>query len=364
MKYWRGYLIAAILAAITWALREFARTHTALVDMIYPYVTRMAQNFLVDWSGAVEYCIWQVLVLVILALIIASVVLMIILKWNVVQWFGWVCTVAAAVLFLNTAIFELNEFAGPLSEDIRLEETDYTVTELEEAAKYYLEQANKLSGQVKRGGDGDVVFMSFDGLATRAGNGFSTVVYDRKYSVFAGSLEPVKKLGWEEQFTAHGITGVTIGLTGEAAVNPQTPAVMLPFAICREMAHRMCIRIERDASFGAYLACMVNEDLQFQYSGALMAYRFCVEALQALDNTTGGSRAAEVAKGENDAVKHDLAACDAFFGDREMEDTQVCDLFASWHIQKVVLPSLIEEEKIFDPFDPEQVDLSGIVDTE
>ena len=135
MKYWRGYLTAAILVAITWALREFARTHTALVDMIYPYVTRMVQNFLVDWNSTVDYCLWQVLVLVILALVIASVVLMIVLKWNVIQWFGWVCTVVAAVWFLNTAAFGLNEFSGPLSEDIRLEEMDYTVTELEEAAK-------------------------------------------------------------------------------------------------------------------------------------------------------------------------------------------------------------------------------------
>ena len=41
MKYWRGYLTAAILAAATWSLREFAAGHTALVDLIYPYVTRI-----------------------------------------------------------------------------------------------------------------------------------------------------------------------------------------------------------------------------------------------------------------------------------------------------------------------------------
>ena len=57
MKYWRGYLVAAIFAACTWGLTEFAKTHTVLVDMIYPYVTRMAQNFLVGWSGNVEYCL-------------------------------------------------------------------------------------------------------------------------------------------------------------------------------------------------------------------------------------------------------------------------------------------------------------------
>lgn len=361
MKYWRGYLIAAILAAFTWALREFAKAHTALVDLIYPYVTRMAQNFLVDWNGTVDYCIWQVLLLVILALLIASVVLMIVLRWNVIQWFGWVCAVVAAVVFLNTGLYGLNEFSGPLSEDVRLQETDYTVTELEKAAVYYLEQANLLADQVKRDGNGDVAFADFDTLAVQAADGFETLVYEKSEPVFAGSLEPVKKLGWPEQFTSRGITGLTVGITGEAAVNPQTPAVLLPFAMCREMARRMCIVIERDSSFGAYLACMANEDLQFQYSGAMMGYRYCLEALKALDASAGSNHAAGIAQLENNNLDHDLEVCDAFYGKRVMKDAQACDLLTSWHIQEVVLPSLIVEEEAFDPFDKTQVDLSGIV---
>ena len=76
MKYWRGYLVAAIFAAFTWGLREFAASHSVLVDMIYPYVTRMAQSFLVEWSSGVEYCMWQTLLLVLGVLALASLVLM------------------------------------------------------------------------------------------------------------------------------------------------------------------------------------------------------------------------------------------------------------------------------------------------
>ena len=39
---------------------------------------------------------------------------------------------------------------------------------------------------------------------------------------------------------------------------------------------------------------------------------------------------------------------------------QVCDLLVNWHIQEVVLPSITVEEKLFDPYDETQVDLSGI----
>lgn len=359
MKYWRGYLTAFILAVCTWALKELASTHTVLVDMIYPYVTRMAQNFLVSWNGSVSYCIWQVLLLMLLALIMASAVLMVVLKWNPIQWLGWVCAVGAAVVFLNTGIYGLNEFSGPLSEDIRLEEMDYTVTELEKAATYYQDQANELASQVPRS-SGAVVFDDFATLSLQAADGYETLVYKKSQPVFAGSFAPVKVLGWADRYTAKGITGVMVGITGEAAVNPQTPAVLLPFAMCREMAHRMCIAIERDASFAAYLSCVNNEDIQFQYSGALMAYRYCLKALQELEKSTGKPMNQSLQRNESAELKQDLAICDEFFGKKDREDGLVCDLLVSWHIQQVVLPAMQLEEETFDPLDSTQVDLSGI----
>jgi len=358
LKYWKGYLTAAILLAFTWALREFARTHSALVDMIYPYVTRMAQNFLAGWSGDVTYCLWQMLLLVLVALVIASAVLMVILKWNPIQWFGWVCAIGSLLIFCNFGVLGLNEFAGPLSEDIRLDETDYNITELENAAAYYRDQANDLANQIKRDGKGDAVFADFETLAKRAGDGFDKLVYGKSLSVFAGTTLPVKALGWADQFTAWGVTGITIPLTGEAAVNPQLPAVMLPFSMCQEMSYRMSITIAKDASFAAYLACKENPDLQFQYSGALLGYRYCLKALEELDAVTEDGAAARVKEKENPKLRHDLAQCDAFFGTHELRDAKTCDLLTSWHIQEIVLPSLIVEEEQFDPLDKTQVDLT------
>ena len=151
---------------------------------------------------------------------------------------------------------------------------------------------------------------------------------------------------------------MTVGLTGEAAVNPQTPAVMMPFAMCREMARRSSIAIERDASFAATLACRKNADSQFQYSGLLMSYRYCLKALEELDSVTGDGAADRVIAGESNSLKRDLTICDAFYGDHVMKDGDVCDLLVSWHIQEIVLPSQIEEEEGFDPLDKTQVDLS------
>ena len=358
MKYWRGYLTAAILLASSWALTAFAKGHSVLVDMVYPYVTRMAQTFLADWSGGVDFCLWQALLFVGIALVLVTAVLMIILKWNPIQWAGWVCAAVAALVFLNTCLYDLNQYSGSLAEDIRLGETSYDISELEAAAIYYRDQANALVGQVSRDANGDVDFSTFEEMADQAPKGFEVLVYEKSLSVFAGPMGPVKALGWANSYTKRGITGVTVGLTGEAAVNPQVPDILLPFAMCREICHQASIAVERDAAFGAYLACVNNPDVRFQYSGALMGYRYCLKALEALEAVSGAGAVTQVRQGESLEMFRDLAQCDEFLGDRERMDDKAYDLLTSWHIQEVVLPGLVEEESVFDPMDKTQVDLS------
>ena len=108
MKYWRGYLTAFIFAAITWALLQFGQAFTGLVDMVYPYVIRTLQNMLAQWSGGVDFVVWQMLLLALIVLGLASAVLMIVLKWNPIQWFGWIVAVASLIVMLNTGIFGMN----------------------------------------------------------------------------------------------------------------------------------------------------------------------------------------------------------------------------------------------------------------
>ena len=55
MKYWRGYIIVIALALLSWGLAEFAKAHGALVDMIYPYASRLIQDVLAQWSAGVPF---------------------------------------------------------------------------------------------------------------------------------------------------------------------------------------------------------------------------------------------------------------------------------------------------------------------
>ena len=90
MKYYRGYLVAGIFAALTWLLMQLGERLSQLIDMVYPYVTRTLQTFLAEWSGGVDFLIWQVLAVVLIVIVLATVVLMVMLHWNFFQWLGWV----------------------------------------------------------------------------------------------------------------------------------------------------------------------------------------------------------------------------------------------------------------------------------
>lgn len=386
MKYWFGYLVAGIIAGFTWVLQQFGSRYSTLVDMVYPYVVRTMEDFLAGWSGQVDFLLWQFLAVVLGVIVLASLVVVVATRRSLIGWGGWMLSIAAAVYMLHTLMWGLNYYAGPLSDDLRLEVAQYTLSELKEATEYYRDKANILSEQVKRDGSGVAQLADFDTLAERAGEGFEVLTLEHSYPVFAGCKLPVKKLGWADMYSSMGITGVTFGITGEAAVNPQIPDVALPFTMCHEMAHRMCIANERDANFAAFLACSVHPDVEFEYSAYFMAYRYCFNALSTIRTQDGVLAAKEIKEGVGQKLQTDLNNYSSFFSQKRNDaaasfadtanDTylrssgysagigsysQVCDLLVNWHIQQVVLPSISTEEFVFDPFDRNQVDVSDII---
>ena len=343
--------------------------------MIYPYMTRMVQDYLANWSAGVDFCLWQLILIVMGVVLLATVVMMVLWKWNPIQWFGWVLAAGSIVFFLNTAIWGLNNYAGPISQDVRLDMTDYTISELETAAKFYQDKANSLAQQVPRDSDDLMKLPELDRVSQQAADGFEAQTYASYNSIFAGTTLPVKELGWSDLFSARGITGVHVGLTGEAAVNPETPSIALPFVVCRLMSERMCIANDYDAAFAAFLACDANPRVEFRYSAYFMAYRYCHSALLSMDTAAAQQAAVRLTSTEGALLKHDMEVYGASFASdsderyiqhpqQESEDSlrrgNTVDILVSWHIQEYVLPLQVEEEVLFDPMDENQVDLSGL----
>ena len=356
MKYWRGYLVAAILTAISVGLILFAKAHESLVDMIYPYMTRVFVTTLAEWSSSVPYCLFTVLAAIVVVALIVTVILMLLLRWNVVQWFGWVLAVLSALATCHIVTFGLNNYCGPLADDIHMEIIDYSVKELNEATLYFRDKALELAPKASRKSNGDLDFGDFDKLAQEAGEGFRVLTYEDALSVFAGSTVPVKKLSF-----ANAMNSITVPLTGESAVKSTLDDIGLPFTICKEMAKRMCIAHEEDSQLAAFLACKSNPSVNFQYSAYCAAYYYCHSALENLVSDTAKTYAAQAEAGLSERMKEDLKDCRGVFGkleEAEEGETDVADLLACWYVSEFITVRDIEEEKPFNPLDKSQVDLT------
>ena len=355
MKYWRGYIVAAIFAAITAALVAFAKAHSTLVDMVYPYMTRIVISTLADWSGGVSFCVWNAVVLALIAAAVVTVIMILVLRWNPIQMGGWVLAVIMFLGLCETLVYGLNDYTGPLSEDVRLEVTEYTVSELNDAAVYFRDQAKKLSGEINRDRKDNAKLSDFDDLAKQAGDGFKTLAYQDAVSIYAGSTAPVKKMALV------GSLSKTMPLTGESAVDPGTPDLGQPFVMCMEMARRMSISDYEEAKYSAFLACKANSSPEFQYVGYLTAYAYCYDALAAIPTSTAKACAAETQKGNTPQLNKDLDVIRNVLEDlpaAKAGENDATDLLTSWYIQEFVTPLSKVEEKPFDPLDSTQVDLT------
>ena len=382
MRYWRGYLTAGIVALLTVGLTLLAKRFSQLVDAFYPFLTREIQTTLAAWAATVDVTVWQVAAMLALLGLLLTVVLMVALKWNFFQWMGWVLAGASLVWLLHTGVYGLNYYASPLSQDVHLDSYDFTVKDLADATVYFRDKANAMALEMTRDDDGNLIYDDFATLAQQAGSGFHTLTYEHSGAVFAGSLLPVKELAWAELYTSMGILGITMPLTGEAAVNPLIPSVAMPFTMCHEMAHRMCIATEDDANFAAFLACLANEDPQFRYSAYYMAYRYCYSALLASGAGEAAAAAARIDLEVNSYLRYDLKVYDRFFSNHRSELAtdianaandayiklsgdvsgtgsygRVATDLVNWYIDVMVMPYVDErEESGFDPLDKDYVD--------
>lgn len=373
MKNLRGIIVAAVFGALTVLLQQLAQRYSLLLDMAYPFASKTVQEVLSEWSGGVDFCVWQVILAVFLIAVVVSIGLMILFRWNFFRWLGWVLAPVSIAYFLFTCVWGLNYYNRPIQESMKLETGDYTVADLRDATEFYRQQADRLAGQMDRDENGDLILADLDTLNQSLETAFDNLVWD--YSIFSGSRGPVKALGWDSLFSRFGTAGVTVGLTGEAAVNMDEYAATIPFNMCHEVAHLLAIAVEDEANFAGYLACEYSDDPVFQYSGYMMAYLYCSNELYKTDREAWQEIRSQAAP----ELLHDLNANNQVYEENQgaVRDTaqtvydsylqsngqetgvesynMVTGLLVAWHQEKYVIREDETEPTVFDPYNYDEV---------
>ena len=142
-----------------------------------------------------------------------------------------------------------------------------SVEELAAVTRYFAQNAARLAGQVPRDGEGH--------FAADRETVFQTgpEVYEnltREFPCLAMDSVRAKPIFFSRLQSRLGFTGMYFPFTGEANVNVDAPACLIPATIAHEMAHQRMVASELEANFVGIAACVTGEDVTYQYSGYLM----------------------------------------------------------------------------------------------
>ena len=244
----------------------------------YTDFSRGAMSVIGAVSGAFPFCIWELLLALGLVWLIVRLIVSI-GKKRVLGWLAGLAELIALLSFLFVALWGLNHYAPTIGEQLGLEVSSYSQTQLKNAAAYYARMASQDSVKLQRDAEGDVILPAFGELSDSATAAYDTLAEDNPR--FSGKVRTVKPLLSSKLVAYTGTAGIFLCLTGEASVSTETYAVSLPYTMCHELSHGLAVAAEDEANYCAFLACEKSGDPYLRYSGSYNAFLFCYNALYA-----------------------------------------------------------------------------------
>ena len=158
-------------------------------------------------------------------------------------------------------------YSASFAEKSGLETRPYTVSTLAQVTLYFACQAADLSTQMVRDSEGHFA-EDLDDCFRRGVSVYEEL--EQKLPCLAMPSVPCKPMFFSRLQSMMGFTGVSFPFTGEANVNVDAPACLVPATIAHEMSHQRMVFSELEANFVGIAACVTGEDVTYQYSGYLM----------------------------------------------------------------------------------------------
>ena len=188
--------------------------------------------------------------------------------------------------------------------------------QLETVTMAYADTLNRLSGQVARDDNGVFAVPREEIYAD------APAIYRGAETVypFLRMKEHVPKRVFFSRLMSRGnFTGLFFPFTGEANLNDDSPACLLPATIAHEMAHQRGFASEQECNFIAVLACEKSGNPVYAYSGALFGFIHLSNALHQADSAAWE----EIHRGLNAQVRADLSDNNAYWAQFESKTAEV-----------------------------------------
>ncbi len=195
--------------------------------------------------------------------------------WSGLGRWIWCWGRMAIVLFLVfTLTCGINYYRQTFTQAAGIETDTYTLSDLEAACSLVIAQVNAA-----------VKGVSFDefGNSIMPDNTTEAVVKAMEnlgsiYSSLSGYYPSPKPVTLSFVLSYQNIVGIYSPFTVEANYNRDIPSREIPSTMCHELSHLKGFMREAEANYIAYRACVESDSAYLQYSGAMLAYVYCMNA--------------------------------------------------------------------------------------
>lgn len=226
-------------------------------------------------------------------------------KSYLISWFSGVLLGAGFLIFLYVICCGINYRRTSFSEESGIIPIEYSAEELKEICMQLTEELNELSDQVLRNEKGIMVLSVDEG--EQAISAMRSL--GEEYESLSGYYPRPKKLIVSELLSYQGLSGIYLPFTVEANYNGDMIPYNMPFTACHELSHLRGFMQEDEANFIAFLACIRDENIDFQYSGYMLGWTYCMNALYRMDDESWQ----EVRGLLDKAIEKDLLANNEFW---------------------------------------------------
>ena len=186
--------------------------------------------------------------------------------------------IVSVLFFFFHLNWGLNYFRQPLFESLNLKKNTYTSNELVDFTKILILKINNVQVSITKN-DTLVVENSLNKKEIKAISPAAYKELELKYPQFKLNNSSLKHSLFSVPLTYMGFAGYLNPITNEAQVNSLIPKNNYPATTCHEIAHQVGIASESEANFVGYLAAIHSKDTYFNYSGYLLALRYCLSEI-------------------------------------------------------------------------------------
>lgn len=289
MEEFTSMIWFAILVPISFILIFLAKTSPEVVEFLYSMeIYKFISQPLSRLTGIIGFSlgemffyifvIWSIVKLFSLlrALLLSD-------KKFILKSFKQIISVLSLLLFLFVILWGLNYYRMPLSQTANLDKTSFSKQDLEKLCIYMIEEANTYRTNVKENPRGVMKLSRNKKHAiSRAYLGYKKI--SDEYLMLKGDYGRPKIVLTSKFMSYAGIAGIFFPFTIEANVNGDVPDAVFPSNAAHEMAHQRGYAREDEANFISFLACIANPDIEYKYSGTLLALVHSINALYKIDH--------------------------------------------------------------------------------